>query len=272
MSKHAATISNGVARLVRAVPLRTLVAVVVAALVVAAVAIPRSRAAISRAAISCASAETASAPVVVQVLAPQLVTPSPIELPSPTEPPSALAIATPVEERTDTTDAGDRTVSDPLPSAPVKAERRASKEKVSEEHVVRNWNGDWQAATAHLGSNRVEASAATAANVAPASTANPSSAATSDATAPALITISGCFEMSIDGETFRLADTEGANVPKVRTWRSGFLKKQAVPVELLELGDRAAARTYVGQRVTATGVVENREMRVRSLRTSGPCD
>jgi hypothetical protein len=103
--------------------------------------------------------------------------------------------------------------------------------------------------------------------------ADASSGATSDATPSAPVTISGCLEMSMDGETFRLADTEGANAPKARTWRSGFLKKQATPVELLELGDPATARKYVGQRVTATGVVENRDMRVRTLRVSGnSCD
>jgi hypothetical protein len=78
--------------------------------------------------------------------------------------------------------------------------------------------------------------------------------------------------MSVDGGTFRLADTEGANVPKTRSWRTGFLKKQAAPVDLIEL-DSASVRKYVGQRVTATGVVDNREMRVRSLRASGnTCD
>ncbi|HEX7798261.1 MAG TPA: hypothetical protein VF456_28050, partial [Vicinamibacterales bacterium] len=96
---------------------------------------------------------------------------------------------------------------------------------------------------------------------------------TTDVTAPAPVTISGCLEMSVDRQSFRLADTEGANAPKARSWRTGFLKKEATPVDLLELGDPATARKYVGQRVTATGVVENREMRVQSMRPSGNgCD
>jgi hypothetical protein len=258
MSKHAITIPDGVARHFPAVVVA--LAALVGAAVGAAVAIPHYRAA----------TETVSAPVV-QVQAPQPVTPSPIELPPP------AVMATPDEDEIVATPVEDRTVSDSLPSAPIKVERRASKENVSEERVVRKWTGDWEAATAHLGSNRGDASAATAPGVAPAPTANAfadaSSGATSGATAPAPVAISGCLEMSVDGQTFRLADTEGANAPKARSWRSGFLKKEAAPVELVELGDTATARKYVGHRVTATGVVEHREMRVRSLRASGNgCD
>jgi len=213
---------------------------------------------------------------VVQVQAPQPLTPSPIELP----PPAVIAtpdedeiVATPVEDQTVATPVRDRTVSDSLPSAPVKVERRASTKKVSEEPVVRKSTIDWQAATARLGSNRVDASAATAASGTSAATANTVADASSGATSDAPVTISGCLEMSVDGGTFRLADTEGANAPTARTWRSGFLKKQAAPVDLVDLGDRATVRKYVGQRVTATGVVENREMRVRTLQAVGSaCD
>jgi hypothetical protein len=83
------------------------------------------------------------------------------------------------------------------------------------------------------------------------------------------VTITGCLEISVDGDRFRLTDTEGANAPKARSWRSGFLKKRPAPIELVELADPPTARTYVGKRVVATGPVENREMRVRSLQASG---
>jgi hypothetical protein len=262
MSKRALTIPDGVTRFFRAGPVRTLIVAAASALVGAVVAIPRY----------CAT--TACVVVqVVQVQAPQPVTSSLTELlPAAIATPAEdLTDATPaVEERSDAAPVEDRTVSDSLPSAPVKVERRASRENVAEEHVVRKWTGDWQAATARLDSNRVEASAATSASVVH---ADASSGATSDAAAPAPVTISGCLEMSIDRQRFRLADTEGPNVPKTRSWRSAFLKKQATPVDLLELSDPATARKYVGQRVTATGLVENREMRVRSLQASGNgCD
>lgn len=275
MSKHALTIPDGVARFFRG-GLLTLIVAAVSALVGAAVAIPRY----------CAT----TACVVVQVMpvqAPQPVASSPTELLLPVA--SATPIedrtdATPVEDRTDATPVEDRTdaapvakriVSDSLPSVAAKVERRASKDKVSEEPVVRKWNGDWEASTAHLNANRVEPSSVTAASV-PSTTASAVTDASSGAifaTATAPVTISGCLEMSIDRERFRLADTEGADAPKARNWRTAFLKKETTPVDLLELGDPATARKYVGQRVTATGVVENREMRVRSLRPSGnACD
>jgi hypothetical protein len=265
MSKHAFTIPDSVAHLFQAGPLQTLFVIALSALVGAAGA----AAAISRyrPATACTT-ETVSAPVVPpQPLAPLPSEPLPLAA---IELPPAAAIETPVENRTDATPAEGRAVSDSVPSAAVKAERRASKESVSEEHVVPKWTGDWQAATARLNSNREASSAATAASAAPGAKANAvadASSGASDAAAPVPVTISGCLEMSVDAERFRLADTEGADVPKVRSWRSGFLKKQAAPVELLELP--ATARKYVGRRVTATGVVENRDMRVQTLQVSG---
>jgi hypothetical protein len=261
MSNRAITIPDGVARLFPAVVVA--LAALVGAAVGAAVAIPRFR----------ASTETVSAPVVqVQALPPDALSPS--ELPPPVviaTPDEDEIVATPVEDQPVATPVKDRTSTDSMPSAPVKVERRASKERVSEEHVVPKWTGDWQAMTAQVSSNR-EASAAPAASVPPAAAAKAAadapSGATSDGRAGAPVTISGCLEMSIDGGTFRLADTEGANAPTVRSWRSGFLKKQAAPVELIDLGDRATARKYVGRRVTATGVLENRDMRVRTLQVS----
>ena len=273
MSKHALTIPDGVTRFFRAGPVRILIVAAISALVGAVVAIPRY----------CAT--TACVVVqVVQVQAPQPVTPSPTELALPAaiatpveDPSDATSVenrtdATPVEDRSEAAPVEHRTVSDSLPSASVKVERRASKAKVSEEPVVRKWNGDWEAATAHLNSKRLEASAGMAPAVTVNTVANTSTDTTS-VTAPTPVTISGCLEMSVDRQSFRLADTEGANVPKARTWRSGFLKKEATPVDLLELADPATVRKYVGQRVTATGVVENREMRVRSLQATGTgCD
>jgi hypothetical protein len=79
----------------------------------------------------------------------------------------------------------------------------------------------------------------------------------------AAVTITGCLER--DDETFRLRDTTGTDAPKARSWRSGFLKKHAAAVDLVDAGGRARLPNYVGQRVTATGLLVNREMQVRSL-------
>jgi len=87
------------------------------------------------------------------------------------------------------------------------------------------------------------------------------------------VTITGCLETAVDEDRFRLTDTEGADAPKARGWRSGFLKKRSAPVELLQLSDVKALRPLVGHRVVATGLLTNRELHVSSLQPAGhSCD
>ena len=86
----------------------------------------------------------------------------------------------------------------------------------------------------------------------------------------AAVTITGC--LSNDEQTFWLKDTSGADAPKSRNWRSGFLRKRAAPVELLDATHALKLRNYVGQRVSATGTLVNREMRAQSLqRVASTC-
>jgi hypothetical protein len=89
-----------------------------------------------------------------------------------------------------------------------------------------------------------------------------------DASPSAPITITGCLEQ--DDETFRLKDTEGNDAPKARSWKSGFLKKRSAPVALVDAGHRLPR--YIGQRIAATGTLENREMQVHSVqRVAASC-
>ena len=83
------------------------------------------------------------------------------------------------------------------------------------------------------------------------------------------MTITGCLEVSTDGDTFRLADVEGGDAPKARSWRTGFLKKRPAPVMLVDPPDRAALTTNVGHRVAATGQLATRELKLHSLRVVG---
>ena len=97
--------------------------------------------------------------------------------------------------------------------------------------------------------------------------------ATPDFASDGAVTLTGCLEATTDGSRFRLTDTEGAQAPKARSWRSGFLNKRRAPVELVELPELSEARKYVGHRVAATGLLASRELRVRSLESAGsPCD
>lgn len=88
---------------------------------------------------------------------------------------------------------------------------------------------------------------------------------------PAVVTITGC--LALDQETIRLKDTSGAEAPKSRSWRSGFLKKRSAAVELVDASHSLALTTYAGQRVSATGTLMERTMQVRSVhRVTASCN
>jgi hypothetical protein len=88
---------------------------------------------------------------------------------------------------------------------------------------------------------------------------------------PAAVSITGCLER--DADTFRLENTTGADAPKSRSWKSGFLKRRSVSIEVVDAANRLQLPNQVGQRVSVMGVLVDREMRARSLqRVAGSCD
>ena len=101
-----------------------------------------------------------------------------------------------------------------------------------------------------------------AAGVTPAS--KPAAPMTPSVTTAAPVTLAGCLERAND--TFRLKDTLGADAPKSRSWRSGFLKKSSAPITLVDAPTRLNLTNHVGQRVSVTGMLEDGQMRVRSMR------
>ena len=85
-----------------------------------------------------------------------------------------------------------------------------------------------------------------------------------------MTTVSGCLERS--DEAFRLKDTSGANAPKARSWKSGFLRKTAAPIDVVDATHRLRLSNHVGHRVSLTGTLEDRSMQARSLqRIAGTC-
>jgi len=84
------------------------------------------------------------------------------------------------------------------------------------------------------------------------------------------VTITGCLEVSVDADEFRLSETEGVDAPKSRSWRTGFLKKRSAPVALVEPPDPQALHQQVGKRVAATGLLTSHELKVSSLRVVAP--
>jgi hypothetical protein len=81
------------------------------------------------------------------------------------------------------------------------------------------------------------------------------------------VTITGC--VANDEATFWLKDTSGADAPKSRNWKSGFLRKRPAPIALLDATHALKLPNYVGQRVAATGTLVNREMRAHALQRVG---
>ena len=88
---------------------------------------------------------------------------------------------------------------------------------------------------------------------------------------PPVVTITGCLER--DDETFRLKDTTGLDAPKSRSWKSGFLKKGSASVEVVDAAHRLHLTNHIGQRVSITGMLVDREMEGRTLRrVAASCD
>ena len=76
-------------------------------------------------------------------------------------------------------------------------------------------------------------------------------------------TIAGCLER--DGESFVMKANEG-DAPKARSWKSGFLKKGAPRIEIMDASNRLKLSDHVGHKVSISGMLADREMQARSLR------
>ena len=134
-------------------------------------------------------------------------------------------------------------------------------------------------AAAQAQSNKAEGSKAPAAVVPAATLAADATAANAPDTESAAkasvlksapVTVTGCLERA--DETFRLKDTTGVDAPKSRSWKSGFLKKGSASIEVVDAAKRLKLPSHVGQRVSVTGVLVDREMKVRSLqRVAASC-
>jgi pyruvate/2-oxoglutarate dehydrogenase complex dihydrolipoamide acyltransferase (E2) component len=84
------------------------------------------------------------------------------------------------------------------------------------------------------------------------------------------VTITGCLEIAKDDDRFRLSDTDGANAPQARSWRSGFLRKRSAPVDLIGSTEALTLSREVGQRVAVRGVLSSRKLKVSSVRVVSP--
>jgi hypothetical protein len=105
-------------------------------------------------------------------------------------------------------------------------------------------------------------------SVRPASISRSAAATKSPVEKPSAVTITGCLERG--DETFRLTNTDGSDAPKSRSWKSGFLRKGPASIEVVDTARRLRMASHVGERVSVTGLLEDRQMQVRSLRRIAP--
>jgi hypothetical protein len=88
---------------------------------------------------------------------------------------------------------------------------------------------------------------------------------------PTVVTLTGCLVRS--DKNFRLNDTTGANAPKSRSWKSGFLAKRSASISIVPASSELPLSRHVGERVTVSGTLIERQMQVRTLRrVSSSCD
>jgi hypothetical protein len=116
--------------------------------------------------------------------------------------------------------------------------------------------------TASLRTTEVEAERS-----APAAPAPP---ANEQASAAVPATITGCLEREAD--TFWLKGVSGADAPKSRSWKSGFLRKKSANVALVDTAGGSRLGAYVGRRIETNGALVDHEMHVKSLRVLGSCE
>ena len=84
------------------------------------------------------------------------------------------------------------------------------------------------------------------------------------------VTITGC--LAREDAAYRLKDTDGDGAPQKRSWKSGFLKKGSAPIDLYDTTNRVKLPAHVGERISVTGELRDRELYVRSLqRVSVSC-
>jgi hypothetical protein len=79
-----------------------------------------------------------------------------------------------------------------------------------------------------------------------------------------LATIEGCLIQ--DADQFQLKNTSGEDAPRGRSWKSGFLHKGSKTIDVLDQTHRLNLTRHVGERVTISGILDDRELQGTSLK------
>jgi hypothetical protein len=88
------------------------------------------------------------------------------------------------------------------------------------------------------------------------------------------VTLTGCVRSGGEPNTFVLTKVEGADAPRARGWKTGYLLKRRTNVDVVAGASSVRLKEHVGRRVTVNGTLDQTggtQMKVRSLRVLSPC-
>lgn len=85
------------------------------------------------------------------------------------------------------------------------------------------------------------------------------------------VTLTGCLEQK--GDEFRLKNASGIDAPKSRSWKTGFLTHHTPAIDIVDASHKLKLTDHVGQRVSITGTLVDKEMQARTLKNvSASCE
>ena len=91
---------------------------------------------------------------------------------------------------------------------------------------------------------------------------------------PKAVTLSGCVRNGGEDNGFVLTKVEGADAPRARGWKTGYLLKRRTNVDVVAGSSSIRLKDHVGRRVTVNGTLEQKEraqVKVRSIRVLSAC-
>jgi len=87
---------------------------------------------------------------------------------------------------------------------------------------------------------------------------------------PNTVTMIGCLES--DGSKYRLADVQGNQAPKGRSWKTGFVTKKTKNIDLVGAPASLKLQDHVGHKVSVSGLKDDdTHLKARTIRQLGSC-
>ena len=88
------------------------------------------------------------------------------------------------------------------------------------------------------------------------------------------VTLTGCVRNGGERNTFVLTKVEGADAPKSRGWKTGYLLKRRGNVEVVSAASSVRLKDHVGRKVTVTGTLDEKggtQLKARTVRVVSSC-